>query len=170
MYMLMLYIHCAVSPGSFPTLRHARFYCIKLYNRKRMSSLKSALHNKKIVIGGLLCMQVPDQPMETNESQDSGIQSLIPVVDVANSQSDPFGERLETNESRIQGLIPVVDVANPQSYPFGERMQTNESQDSGIQSLIPVVDVANSQSDPFGERMQTNESQDSGIQGLIHCG
>ena len=83
-----------------------------------MSSLKSALHNPKIVIGGLLCMQVPDQPMETNESQDSG----------------------------IQGLIPVVDVANPQSYPFGERMQTNESQDSGIQSLIPVVDVANSQS------------------------
>ena len=46
--------------------------------------------------------------METNESQDSG----------------------------IQGFIPVVDVANPQSYPFGERMKTNESQDSGIQGLI----------------------------------
>ena len=47
--------------------------------------------------------------METNESQDSG----------------------------KQGLIHVVDVANPQSFPFGERMETNESQDSGIQGLIP---------------------------------
>ena len=71
-------------------------------------------------------MQVPDQPMQTNESQDSGIQGLIPVVDVVNSQSDKFGERMETNESQdsgIQGLIHVVDVANPQSDPFGERME-----------------------------------------------
>ena len=60
--------------------------------------------------------------METNESEDSGIQGLIPVVDVGNPPCYRFGERLETNESHdseIQGLILVVDVANPQSFPFG---------------------------------------------------